>query len=166
MSKQNTFKLLLDLSTFMTLLIVSAPRATGDTIHEWLGVALAGAIVVHLLFNWNWIVDITSRLFTRPIKGHLFNYTLNLTLFVSGIMIILSGLMISKTVIPFFGISLPQNIIWRGLHEFFTNIVMVLMGLHVAVHWSWIVNMFKKIFSINSAPKAVMPSMNIQRKDG
>ena len=49
MSKQNKNRLWLDLVTFVTLLIVSAPRVTGDTIHEWLALALSGAIVAHLL---------------------------------------------------------------------------------------------------------------------
>jgi hypothetical protein len=165
MSKQNTTKLFLDLGTFTALLIASAPHFTGDTIHEWLGVALSGAIVVHLLLNWNWVVGITSRLFTKVPKGQRFNYFLNWGLFASGIMIVLSGLMISKTVVPFFGLSLPQNMSWKELHSLFTNITMVLMGLHVAVHWSWIVSMFKRLFAPRVAPRIVTPAMSIQRKD-
>lgn len=68
-----------------------------------------GVIVVHLLLNWNWIAQITARLFTKMAKGQRFNYFLNWGLFASGILIMLSGLMISKTVVPFFGISLPEN---------------------------------------------------------
>jgi len=79
-------------------------------------------------------------------------------------MIVLSGLMISKTVVPFFGISLPQNRSWKELHELSTNIIMILMGLHLAVHWNWIVSVFKNIF----APKVIaqtVPSLVVQRKE-
>jgi cytochrome b561 len=166
MSKQNTTKLLLDLGAFIALLISSAPHFTGDTIHEWLGVALSGAIVVHLLLNWNWVVAITSRLFSKMAKGQRFNYFLNWALFASGIMIVLSGLMISKTVVPFFGLTLPQNMSWKELHELSTNIVMLLMGLHVAVHWSWIVNMFKNLLVRRPAEKTTAtPVLSMQRKD-
>lgn len=165
MSKQNITKLLLDLGAFIALLVASAPHFTGDTIHEWLGVALSGVIVVHLLLNWNWVVGITSRLFSKVAKGQRFNYFLNWSLFASGILIMLSGLMISKTVVPFFGITLPQNMSWKELHSLSTNITMVLMGLHVAVHWSWIVNTFKRLFTRRPVVRAAVPVLSMQRKD-
>jgi len=165
MSKQNINKLLLDLGTFITLLVVSAPRFTGETIHEWLSLALGGAIVVHLLLNWNWIVEVTARLFTKSAKNSRFNYVLNWALFASGIMIMLSGLMISKSVVPFFGLTLPQNMSWKELHEVSTNITMILMGLHVAQHWNWIVSMFKRIFTPSIPAQTASPVLSIQRKD-
>jgi cytochrome b len=166
MSKQNVTKLLLDLGAFIALLISSAPRFTGGTIHEWLGIALSGTIIVHLLLNWNWIVGITSRLFSKVAKGQRFNYFLNWGLFASGILIVLSGLMISKTVVPFFGITLTENMSWKELHSLSTNITMVLMGLHVAVHWSWITCMFKRMFAPRVVEqKNVVPALSMQRKD-
>ena len=165
MSKQNITKLFLDLGAFVALLISTAPHFTGEAIHEWLGVALSGAIVVHLLLNWNWVVGITSCLFSKVAKGQRFNYFLNWGLFASGIMIVLSGLMISKTVVLFFGLSLPQNMSWKELHSLSTNIMMVLIGLHVAVHWSWITSMFKRMFIPRAAPRIVTPTMTMQRKD-
>ena len=165
MSKQNINKLLLDLGTFITLLVVSAPRFTGETIHEWLSLALGGAIVVHLLLNWNWIVEVTARLFTKSAKNSRFNYVLNWALFASGIMIMLSGLMISKSVVPFFGLTLPQNMSWKELHEVSTNITMILMGLHVAQHWNWIVSMFRRIFAPRIPAQTTSPAMSIQQKD-
>ena len=165
MSKQNLTKLFLDLAVFIALLIVSAPRFTGAAIHEWLAIALSGAIVVHLLLNWNWIVEVTARLFTKSAKNSRLNYVLNWALFASGIMIMLSGLMISKSVVPFFGLTLPQNMSWKELHEVSTNITMILMGLHVAQHWNWIVSMFKRIFTPSIPAQTASPVLSIQRKD-
>jgi cytochrome b len=168
MSKQNKIRLLLDLSTFIALLTVSAPHFTGDAIHEWLGIALSGAIVVHLLLNWKWIVEVTSRLFTKSVKNLTFGYFLNWGLFISGIMTVLSGLMISKTVVPFFGLTLPQNMSWREVHSLSTNIIMVLMGLHVALHWNWIVSMFKKLIPAQRPVSPVAhhtPVLSLQSKD-
>ena len=165
MSKQNLTKLFLDLGAFIGLLIVSAPRFTGVTIHEWLAIALSGTVVVHLLLNWNWIVQISSRLFSKSTNNSRFGYFLNWGLFASGIMIMLSGLMISETVVPFFGLSLPQDMSWKSLHELSTNITMILMGLHVALHWSWITSMFKKMLAPRKSQQVVVPAFSMQRKD-
>lgn len=164
MSKINKTKLLLDLGTFITLLIVSAPHFTGDAIHEWLGVALSGAIVLHLLLNWNWIVEISIRLFTKATPNLRFSYILNWALFGAGIMITLSGLMISKTVVPFLGLSLPENMSWRQLHELSTNVIMILMGLHVAMHWNWIVSMFKRMTGPRVSEPVATPALSMQEK--
>ena len=115
MSKQNLTKLFLDLTAFIALLIVSAPRFTGFAIHEWLAIALSGTIVVHLLLNWNWIIQISSHLFSKSTNNSRFGYFLNCGLFASGIMIMLSGLMISEAVVPFLGLSLPQDMSWKSL---------------------------------------------------
>ena len=165
MSKQNITRLLLDLSTFITLLIVSAPRFTGNAVHEWLAIALSGAIVEHMLLNWNWVVEISSRLFTKAAQKSLFSYLLNWALFVCGILIILSGLMISKTVVPFLGLTLPAGASWRQLHSLSTNIIMILMGLHVALHWNWIVNMFKRMSAPRVSTHVATPAFNMQGKE-
>ena len=165
MSKQNLTKLFLDLAAFIALLIVSAPRFTGVAIHEWLAIALSGTVVVHLLLNWNWIVQISARLFSKSTNNSRFGYFLNWGLFASGIMIMLSGLMISEAVVPFLGLSLPQDMSWKSLHELSTNITMILMGLHVALHWSWITGMFKKLIFPRRVPRTVAPAFSMQRED-
>ena len=37
-------------------------RFTGLTVHEWIGVALAPALLVHLALHWDWVVRTTRRL--------------------------------------------------------------------------------------------------------
>ena len=147
MSKQNRMKLLLDISTFVAFLIAMDPRTSGVAIHEWLTIALGATVVVHLLLNWNWIVEVTKRLFAKGKgwNGARTNYILNWLLFIDGILIMLSGIMISETVVPAFGLSLPLNFAWRSLHDLSANISLILMGLHITLHWSWIVSTFKRM---------------------
>ena len=72
------------------------------------------------------------------------NYVLNWLLFIDGTVIMLSGLMISEALLPALGISLPQNFVWRRLHDLTANLFLLLLGLHTALHWSWIVDTFKR----------------------
>ena len=126
--------------------MVMDPRSSGIAVYEWFTLALAGTIIVHLLFNWNWIAEVTKRLFSRGLNGSQVNYILNWALFFDAVLILLSGIMISEIVVPALGFTLPRNFTWRGVHELSTNLSLVLMGLHLAPHWNWIVSTVKRLF--------------------
>lgn len=76
MTTSNRTKLLLDIGTFAAFLMAMAPRSSGLAVHEWLTLALAATIIVHLLFNWNWIAEVTKRLFFRGLNVSQVNYSL------------------------------------------------------------------------------------------
>jgi hypothetical protein len=72
------------------------------------------------------------------------NYILNWLLFIDGTLIMVSGIMISQVALPALGIKLSENFAWRELHDMAANIGLLLLGLHTALHWSWVVNNFNK----------------------
>ena len=154
MSNSNRTKLLLDIGTFLAFLITMDPRFSGLAIHEWLSIALAATIIVHLLMNWDWIVNVTRRLFSMGSGASRMNYVLNWLLFIDGILIMLSGIMISEAVVPALGFTLPMSFSWRRLHDMSANLSLLIMGLHLAMHWNWIVTTFKRVF-LNGGKKKV-----------
>jgi hypothetical protein len=42
------------------------PMKALSVIHDWGGVLMGMAALVHLILHWRWIVAMTKRLFTRP----------------------------------------------------------------------------------------------------
>ena len=137
-------KLVIDIIIFIAFLIAMEPRSSGITIHEWLATSLIAVLIVHLLLSWDWITQITRRILGTLNTQSRLNYILNWSLFIDGTIIMLSGFMISESLMPYFGIQLPRNFAWRGLHELSTNLFIVLLGLHTALHWSWVVDAFKR----------------------
>ncbi len=137
-------KLAIDIALFIAFLIVMDPRSSGITVHEWLATSLLAVVTVHLLLSWDWIVQITRRFIGKINNQSRLNYILNWLLFVDGTVIMLSGFMISQSLLPFFGISLPRNFEWRGLHNLSANLFLVLLGVHTALHWNWVVETFKR----------------------
>jgi len=137
-------KLVLDIIIFIAFLIAMEPRSSGITIHEWLATSLIAVLIVHLLLSWDWITRITRRFIGKINSQSRLNYILNWSLFIDGTVIMLSGFMISESLMPYLGIQLPRNFAWRGLHEFSTNLFLLLLGLHTALHWSWVVDTFKR----------------------
>lgn len=151
MSKQNRNKLLIDLLAFVTFLISMDPRSSGIPVHEWLTLAVTGVLIVHLLLNWDWIVDVTKRLFIKSTNWARINYVFNWLLFIDGVLIMLSGIMISQSVMPFFGISMPENFAWRELHDMSAKLFLVILGIHIALHWNWIKVNLMRLFTRNKS---------------
>jgi hypothetical protein len=143
-TSQTKTKLWLDLLIFIVFLIAMEPHTSGLAIHEWLTLSVMAAMVVHLLLSWGWITEITSRFLGKLGTQNRINYILNWLLFIDGTLVMVSGIMISEVAIPAMGINLPLGFAWRRLHDMSANIALVLLGLHTALHWGWIVTTFNK----------------------
>ena len=52
--------------------------------------------------------------------------------------------MISRVALSTFGLTGQHDGIWRMVHSTATNIALILVGLHVALHWKWIVNAMQR----------------------
>jgi hypothetical protein len=143
-SSSRIAKYLVDALAFIGFLLAMDPWTTGIALHEWMSIAFGGTVIVHLLLSWRWIVAVTCRFFSRlPARTRL-NYILNLLLFIDGTIIGFSGLLISEEVLPLIGITVPHMPIWRGWHSLTADLALLLLGLHVALHWSWIVTTTKR----------------------
>lgn len=137
---QTRSKLWVDILIFGVFLIAMEPRSSGLAIHEWLTLSVLTAMTVHLLLNWDWIVQITSRFLGKLGGLNRVNYILNWLLFIDGTLIMISGIMISEIALPLMGIQLPQGFAWRRLHDMSANIFLLMLGIHTALHWNWIAN--------------------------
>ena len=136
---QNASKLIVDLIIFFGFLLAMDPRSTGIAVHEWFTIAGVAAIIIHLLLSWSWIVQITARFFKNMPGRTRMNYVLNVLLFIDMTLIMFTGIMISQSFLPFLGISVPGNFLWSGLHDTTSNLFLIFLGLHMALHWDWMV---------------------------
>lgn len=143
MSK-TTLNLLLDIGLLLILFLVYEVKATGEAIHEWLGVAIALVMIVHILLHWQWVVTITRRFFAKLKAEPRFQYILNIGIFIGFTTIIFTGLMISRSVLPLIGLQGSNSQFWKWLHFQSADVTFVLAALHIALHWQWIVNAIKR----------------------
>jgi hypothetical protein len=141
---QTQIKLMIDIIIFVVCLIAMDPHSTGIAMHEWLTTAALAALVVHLLLSWDWIVQITRRFMGKTNTQARINYIVNWLLFIDGTIIMLSGFIISESLLPTLGITLLQNFTWRSWHDLSANLFLLLLGLHTALHWNWIMDAFKR----------------------
>lgn len=124
----------------------------GLAFHEIAGLVIVGAFLAHVLLNLNWVKNVTLKLFDRklPWKTKL-NYLLNLLLLITMTTIIVTGILISRVVFPNLTIGNEQ---WmKMLHLTVSYLTLIIVAVHVGLHWQWVINMFKKVFNIKSSSK-------------
>jgi len=153
----NKTNLVLDLTILTAFLVAYNPHLTGNTIHEWLSVAFGAAIVTHLLFHWRWIVTMTTEYFKKFFHRSRLNYIVDLLFFIAMTGSLFSGLLISKDVLSTLGIQLGEvSRNWKSIHTLTSDASLILLGLHFALHWKWVVS--------NVGRYVVTPVANLVRR--
>ncbi len=120
------------------------PQATGLPLHEWSSVLIVFPLLVHLLLNWNWITARTRRLFERQPGQTRFNFFWDWFLFAMAVTAFFSGLVISEALLPALSIPVVVDPFWVEVHAFTANSVTIMLGVHLTMHWQWLVAAFKK----------------------
>lgn len=146
-TNKTTTDFFLDVALFIAFTLAMTPHVTGIPLHEWLSLAFALAIVIHLALHWNWIVGVATGLFSRLWHESRLNFLIDLVFFFALITLMVSGLAISKIVLPTFGILPRFSPVWRQTHRLSAEIALATLGLHCGMHAKWIAYNGKRYFS-------------------
>ena len=138
------FKFRWDVLVFLVFVLTCAPSFTGIPLHEWASIGLVALLVIHLLSNWNWIVEVSRRAGHRLGAEIRFNHILDSLLFVSFTLLMVSGLMVSESALPTLGLPARSDAFWRMLHVTSANVFPSLVAVHLAMHARWIVSRLRR----------------------
>jgi hypothetical protein len=141
MTKTN---LLVDIGVFTMFLISTAPRYTGNLIHEWLGVAFAVTLIAHILFHWKWISQVGAKFFKNLWHVSRLQFVLDTLIFITFVILIVSGLAISRDVMSLLGFTIAAGRSWKFIHSTASTAAVILAGLHIAFNWNWVISSVKK----------------------
>lgn len=89
---------------------------TGVVIHEWLGIGLGIALLLHLTLHWDWVVRTTKRLFNPRGHDKLIWLVNILLLLLAMTLCVASGIAISRVALPELGLYTLQSPFWFRLH--------------------------------------------------
>jgi cytochrome b len=137
-------RLTADIVLFVAFVLANVPQTTGIPLHEWISILFIVPIMVHILLDWKWIVSVTQRLFKRLPGEVRFNQIWDLIIFIMMVFVLFTGFIISEAALPALGIPITIDPFWSAMHDLSVNLLMVFVGVHLAVHWGWIVSMFKR----------------------
>ena len=144
-ARRTTINLLLDLALAIAFLVLLQPALTGLAIHEWLGLALGGALIGHLLLHWRWATSIARKWLSKlPFKTRV--YTLiDASLLVAFLTIIGSGVAMSRAVLPLFGLTGSTGSAWFVLHKWSSMLTLGLVGIKLILHRTWFAAVVKRL---------------------
>lgn len=128
----------LDLILTGVFIVEMEEHFTGLALHEVLGLLFAAAFVLHIILHWDWVVSLTRNFFKKLLHESRLNYVLNVALFLDMIFVTISGILISRTL--GLSLSLDQEFqrTLQTLHMVGSELVLIIVALHVAMHWKWI----------------------------
>jgi len=149
MSKKNIVKITLDVIMTVILVLLYNSHVFALAFHEIAGLILAGMFVIHCLLNFKWVTSISAKFFTKTLTPRVrLGYIINFLLVITFALIITSGVMTSQVL--FADIAAPKGSPWRSVHHFAGATAIILVGIHLGLHWGFISGMFKKIIRIPS----------------
>ena len=142
--KRRRWMLGVDVLSFVIIVLLFSPLITGLTLHELLGIIFIFLLIAHLLFSWDWIKQTPKRVLNHPDWRYKLNLALNTSLFVLVVLELLSGVMISQSLIPLLGVNTINDWEWRSLHNQSSTGLVIIISLHIAMNWERILFYFKK----------------------
>jgi len=134
--KKNTVKIILDSVMAFVLMFMYKKGVLGLGFHEIAGIAVCLLFIIHILLNRKWVAAATKALFSKETTGKVRAcYIVDLLIALSFLGLLVTGLGISKIV--FKQIAFLGNA-GNPFHFFFGGLSLILLGIHLGLHWDWI----------------------------
>lgn len=153
-STKTKYKLILDLIMFIGMMLMYNKNAVSLDFHEIGGLIVLAIMLVHLFINGDWVKAVSKQLFDKniPAKSKL-SWGVDFLLLVCTIVMIVISLLISKKLFPAIGNHAALN----PIHFCVAVVFLVLVGIHIGLHFRFIGNSIIGAGQISSASlRAVM----------
>lgn len=145
MDRKMNFRLSIDLSMTVLILVEMAYQLTGNLAHELTGVTMFVLLLVHNLLNRRWYGSIFKGRYT---VCRVLSIATNLLLLVIMLLLMVTGILISRDLFAFPGIN--GGFIMRQLHTFAGNWGLILMSVHLGMHWAMIMGTTRKMTGVTT----------------
>lgn len=133
-------KLALDAIALVLYALAALPALTTIPIHEWLGIAAFVVLAVHLVFGLGeaWSMARSADRSKRAARWS--NLVVDVLLLIALSVCMVSGLLVSGTALPTFGLFADGYYFWDPLHAASAKALLALLVVHLALHARWIAN--------------------------
>ena len=135
-------KLSLDIAAAALFAAAVLPQFTGIAAHEWAGLGALAALLLHVVAS----LDALAGLGMAVRRGSLLavvRIALDAALFLALAVCVVSGALISATVLPAAGLFAPGYFVWDPLHAASAKALLALVLVHAVSHAGKIARMLR-----------------------
>jgi hypothetical protein len=126
-------RLAIDVLAAAAYLICANPAISGLAVHEWLSIGIVLVFVVHVAINLNTVAASIRRKAAAGAAGAL-NLALDIAILACFMAVTVSGLFVSRFVLPAMGLYAQGYWVWLPVHAVSAKILLALIIVHVATH--------------------------------
>lgn len=140
-------KMLIDIAMSVALFLCMSYQFIGQEKHEIAGALLLGLFILHHVLNRNWFRMLTKGKYSAQ---RIFLTGIDFAVLVTMLLVMISGIRMSRTVFAFLDLKFLSMQTARSLHMVCSYLGFLLMGMHIGIHFGMIQNMMRKVFKIHS----------------
>jgi hypothetical protein len=135
---------IIDAIAALVYLIAANPAITGLLVHEWVSLGVLFVFIVHVAQHYDWVAENFKRMWQHPSFATTGNLILDIVTVVAFMAVTVSGIMVSRHILPLFGFVAPGYFFWNPVHAISAKLLLALLIVHVVVHFKWFVALLPK----------------------
>lgn len=131
-NKKLTVKIMIDIGMTACLLLLMPYSLLGETLHEWIGMAMFVLFIAHHILNRKWLATVAKGKYTlfRGVQT-----ALAMIMFILMIGSMISGILLSDHIFGMVRIE-GSYMMARQVHMFCAYWGLIIMSLHLGMHWN------------------------------
>lgn len=133
--------LIVDLIALIIYIAASFPDITGVPAHEWIGCAAFIVLVVHMLQNIPIMMRRNKKKADHARTGRII---LDVLMAIALVATTISGIMVSGTVLPTFGLYATGYYFWDPLHAAAAKVFLALLLIHLVIDFKMAYGFWKQ----------------------
>lgn len=146
--KRNRLKIAIDVVIAVALfLLYNVHAQLGLVFHEWAGILIAVGFMLHVAVSWDWVTSVTRKFLTTTPRARLL-YVVDVVVLITMAWAIVGGVLISRVAIPAWASPDP---FWRVTHVPVSYLTLLLVGVHLGLHWEWVLRVVRKLAGASPA---------------
>lgn len=146
MNKKLAGRLILDFIMTVFMIILMGYAVSGALLHEILGITVLVLIAYHNIINIRWFASIL-KMKDRPQNYKIWiRLVINLLMCVNTLLLGISSIIISRSLFAALGIQ--SSWLWVYLHRATAYLELIMISIHVGMHWKMIMNAFRKMLRL------------------
>ena len=149
MKPKAIIKIVIDVLMTLGLLFLMGYQFWSDAAHEWAGAGMFLLFILHHVLNGNWYKSLFKGRYT---PSRIFQVVVDLLVFLAMIGLMVSGIMLSNHVFSFLNIHGGMSFA-RLLHMAASHWGLVLMALHLGLHWGIFLGLAKKALHLKQTSR-------------